>query len=709
MESSIGFFGQIKYIVKGIAKPKYFNRLSHQSKGALIGYVIVITIISTLVFWGMRYLSFTLPGGIVPSLKSEISGLSDFSYENGILTFEEQQLIEVEPETEYFIIDTSVAKPDEEYIDRMLIKVDWVNGKSVAIFNGETVTVVSALGRRNTVLYKEATEMLGIPSSFDKAGVPKLIDNIFPRILGIAAAISLVWFLIKAVGTGFLFSGIGFLIIKFLKVPYSYKETLMISFFVTGVTTIFKRLITGSPLTIPTLVTDIIMILIVAAYMFFALTGSTEDIGSTSTVYFDKPGSKSGKNFTDDYSEDIFATGQRRRAGSAGAAGAYQNVSAPTRVPEPAPTPVQTVSSVQAPAPSDVTAASDAYEIEEETLPTMGYGSGLSSVTEVATPEPEATVTYEETYREEDSYVRETVNIFDSEETAYADNEEYEPPKDALSFYESLTGEASTMKSEPEESNVIKPIESTGGIIKSESTYGMRRSEDSSNPLLSQKIGFSGTGGAYSGRGGGYAGMSYDRPITAPDMGMGGYSSSYSSNYGGLGGYGGSDDYSGSLAANRGGLYGKTLTIGQAEKMLEKASVAAKNIVNDEPVKVSAPKEEKPQYGSSLLNKGSSNFGTSYGGSLYHKEEKQDSDETRGEHEELTFTSKWGGEPFAAAKNEAFESLDKKKSSKKEAEPIRTYTKSGKAVNRYSDDDFDKWERENFADEFKPVGGFGRR
>ena len=82
----IGFFGQIKYILKGIIKPRFFNRLSAQSKGCMIAYMIIMTILSTVVYWGVNYLVTFTGSGFSEDLKQIASGLPEFEYSNGTLT-----------------------------------------------------------------------------------------------------------------------------------------------------------------------------------------------------------------------------------------------------------------------------------------------------------------------------------------------------------------------------------------------------------------------------------------------------------------------------------------------------------------------------------------------------------------------------------------------------------------------------------------------
>lgn len=686
MENKIGFFEQIKYLIKGIAKPRYFNRLSGQSKGCLVGYIIIITIISTAAFWGMKYVGMILPGGLLTQMNKYITDLPSFMYENGTLSCSEYLIRKSDDEKDSFVIDTSIAKPDKAYYDQLGIETEWVIGGRVLVLNGQSATYISEPGTKTELEYKNILEKAGFPASFDNASLAASSHDIFLKLYLIFAAASILFFIIKAVATGFLFSAAGVLIVKITKAQYSYSELVNMSFFITGLTTVLKRVIMGSPLDISRVVVDIIMVLIVCAYMFFAIIGAQEETGPASTVYFDKP-SKKSKFSDDDYHPGFTSS---RAAGSAGAAGLYgYNTSSESQAEQQ--TQEVYIETSQQPEQQSVYDTSESDSYVRETVSIFDTQDDTVEQTysdnaQVYTQQYEQPI-YEESAVTDEQPVYEEV-VTEYEQPQESAPQEYEAPTDALSFYESLSGEQQTNSST--ENSSIQPIESTGGVIKSENTYGIKRSEDpEANPLLSKKIGFSGTGGAYAGRGGGYAGPSYDRPITAPDMGMG--FSSYGSNYNtSLSDTGYS---SGSLASNRGGFYGKTLTIGQAEKLMEKASVAAQNIGTSEgvvpPAAPLVSEPEKPKY--------------SYGSSLYTRTLPASKPQ---ETENVTFTSKWGGQPFSSSNS--FESLDSKKS-KKNAGPIKSYTKSGKAVNRYSDDDFAQWERENYAEEFKPRGGFAGR
>ena len=167
----------------------------------------------------------------------------------------------------------------------------------------------------------------------------------------------------------------------------------------------------------------------------------------------------------------------------------------------------------------------------------------------------------------------------------------------------------------------------------------------------------------------------WDRPITAPDAYNGLYYSgsdseeSYESNYG-----------SGTLI-DRGSSYGKTL-----------GAPASSSSSNPFASVLGVP--------TASTTSTASTSSSTLGGSLYVNHH----DSTPAEHtEHVAFTTKDGSNPFG---NGGFYlSAPPKKGASTPTN--NTVKKGGKTVNRYSDDDFAAWERETYADEFKPRGGFG--
>ena len=167
----------------------------------------------------------------------------------------------------------------------------------------------------------------------------------------------------------------------------------------------------------------------------------------------------------------------------------------------------------------------------------------------------------------------------------------------------------------------------------------------------------------------------YDRPITAPDAYNGLYYSgsdneeSYESNYG-----------SGTLV-DRGSSYGKTL-----------GAPASSSSSNPFASVLGVPTASTTT---------ASTAPSGLGGSLYVNHH-DDAPAQSSEH--VSFTTKDGSNPFG---NGGFYlSAPPKKGASTTPHP-NTVKKGGKTVNRYSDDDFAAWERETYAEDFKPRGGFG--
>ena len=166
----------------------------------------------------------------------------------------------------------------------------------------------------------------------------------------------------------------------------------------------------------------------------------------------------------------------------------------------------------------------------------------------------------------------------------------------------------------------------------------------------------------------------YDRPITAPDAYNGLYYSgsdseeSYESNYG-----------SGTLI-DRGSSYGKTL-----------GAPSSSSSSNPFASVLGVP---------TATTTSASTSSSALGGSLYSNHH-DDAPAQPTEH--VSFTTKDGSNPFG---NGGFYLSAPPKKGASTPHP-NTVKKGGKTVNRYSDDDFAAWERETYAEEFKPRGGFG--
>lgn len=647
MESSVGFFGQIKYIIKGIAKPRFFNRLANQSKGCMIGYMIFMTILSTAVFWGVNYLVNYVGGGINQEVRNVLAGFPDFEYNNGKLVFDDYYIYSTEDGKTSIVADSSMANMTSEYAERVEIQTDWSNGKNVAVLNTNEIGIIQSLGQVSSVAYSDIQPIFGFPNQFKKADFPKVAENVIQKIYIFCSVGTLPFFLIKTVITGFVFMGLGFGIVKIMKAQYSLKELYTMSVYITGVTTILKRAVTGSGLRIGTLWLDIIFVLIVGVYLFFSITGSAEEAGPTSTIYFNKPSSKKyGKDAGDDpFAKKNYGAGDYN-------SGSYQTYSAPAS--QPSYTTKTSYTESQPAYQSSYAETQPAYAESqpsyEETQPAYAEAQPEYTEAQPAYTEYAEQPAYNTEYTEQPTY------------TEYAEQQSsYTEPQTAYAEAQTYTEYAET---QPAYTEPVQQEEPKSAIVKSEATYG---------------FGYSTTAGGKKKK------PKYDRPITAPD--------SYNGSY-----YGNSDDddteestyFGKSLLDNRGGMYGKTLSAFTPSE--NKSSV------------ISQP--ENPFEGINLGASVTSGSQSSLGGSLYTNTQNHSSNDSG-----LVFTTKNGAEPFAAQKmgfgsNDGFDNLNSKKKNTSNV----GYTKSGKKINRYSPDDFAAWEREQYAEEFsKPIGGFGNR
>ncbi|MBO4784491.1 MAG: DUF1189 family protein [Lachnospiraceae bacterium] len=210
-------------------------------------------------------------------------------------------------------------------------------------------------------------------------------------------------------------------------------------------------------------------------------------------------------------------------------------------------------------------------------------------------------------------------------------------------------------------------------------TYTAPEPEPAPEPvsaIVKSDIGtFGGLGGISSGGSGEKKSKpKYDRPITAPDAYNGLYYSgsdneeSYESNYG-----------SGTLI-DRGSSYGKTL-----------GAPASSSSSNPFASVLGVPTASTTT---------ASAAPSGLGGSLYINHH-DDAPAQPSEH--VSFTTKDGSNPFG---NGGFYLSAPPKKGSSNPTP-NTVKKGGKTVNRYSDDDFAAWERETYAEDFKPRGGFG--
>ena len=505
MEGNIGLFGQFKYVFKGIIKPRFFNRLANQSVFCVVAYTIIAVILSAAAYWGITYLRCIGNNGFINDSVAAIKELPDFSYSSGDLVFAESTYIQT-GETQYMVFNSDVDTADKAYIDKVEILTDWSNGVSVLVFNKKSITSINVVGATSSLKYSDIANILGLPNTFDKNGFINIFKEKFIIVYLIIAAISLVWFGIKAVALGFFFGLIGFGIIKIIKQPYNYKELVRISLYITGFTNILRNSINASPVKPPWMLLNIAFILIVGIYLFFALAGATEETGPSSTIVFSKP---SSRKFEDVPAPDPFA---KRDYETARTAPAAPTVSF-TRKTE---------------SESTSTAGSSS---EQSYSPASGAASG--SLFSASTPFTRKSTSAAE---ESSSYAQST--------TAYASQDaqtsSYSAPVTPSYAEPETTSYQTSSYSEPEAPS-----------------YSYQEPEPAPAPasaVVKSDIGtFGGLGGLSSGSGEKKSKSKWDRPITAPDAYNGLYYSgsdseeSYESNYG-----------SGTLI-DRGSSYGKTL------------------------------------------------------------------------------------------------------------------------------------------------------
>ena len=637
MEGSVGFFSQFKYVIKGIVKPKYFNRLGNQSKPAFIIYTILMAIVSAAVYWGIIYLFAISPNGFLAKTTSFLKGddVPSFTYDNGKVTFFEKRVIG--EDGSYYIFDSSVDNADAAYIDKAEITVDWSNGVQVLIFNGRSMTQIKKFGGTNSINYSDIAKMISLPNQFNKEGLIKIIKEKFLMAFLILAGVSVLWFIFKAFITGVIFGFVGFGIAKIVKLPWPYAELFKVALYITGYTTILKSALQALPINISPVFLAVLFLIIGGVYMFFAITGSTEDAGPTSTVVFNKPGSQ--KSFGDIEPPDPFARKTSfAPSSSASTASSTTQFTAKSSTSAPsysAPTPSYTATASAASATSAT--ASALFTPKSEATYTAPQ-------TETATYEQPVSETQADAVYEETQTVYEEAQAYD--DTQYVQTEEVAYAPEPEPVYEAPV--------EEEKSAIIKSDLTTFGSTLNASSGPAKKKEK------------------------------WARPITAPDAYNGLYYSgsdseeSYESNYG-----------TGSLQ-DRGGMYGKTIGGTASDNPFAGVLSGAK------PQTSSAS-----TFGSSLgfhaTNNDAADAG-SVGGSLFHKDAPQHEEPTS----HLAFTTKSGNS--LGGNNSAYLSAPPSSSYKKGSNTIK---KDGKTVNRYSADDFAAWERETYADEYKPRGGFG--
>jgi len=651
MEGSVGFFSQFKYVIKGIVKPKYFNRLCNQSKPAFIIYTILMAIVSAAVYWGIIYLFAISPNGFLSQVKSTIQeeNVPKFTYVDGSVTFAEKK--HYGEDGTYYIFDSTVNNADKEYIDKAEITVDWSNGVQVFIFNAQSMTQIRQFGGTNTIKYADVADMLSLPNKFDREGLVRILQEKFLIGFLIVAGISVIGFIFKAFITGVIFGFVGFGIAKIVKLPWPYIELYKVALYVTGYTTIIKSALQALPIHISPVFLAVLFLIIGGVYMFFAITGSTEDAGPTSTVVFNKPGTQ--KSFGEIEPPDPFARRTSYAPSSSATTGTQFSAKAVTEAPSYS-SQASTASATQATASSLFTPKSSA-----ETSYTAAQTESVSYEAQPETVSYEAKPSYEQpVYETQDNTVYEETQTVYEETQAYDDTQYVQTEEVAYEAAPEVTYEA-----QAEVSNEAPVEEEKPAIIKSDlTTFGSTLNASSGPTKKKEK---------------------WARPITAPDAYNGLYYSgsdseeSYESNYG-----------TGSLQ-DRGGMYGKTIGGTSSDNPFAGVLSGAR----PQPAAAST-------FGSSLGYHATNNDSVSagaVGGSLFHKDAPQHEEPTS----HLSFTTKSGN---SLGNNNSYLSAPPSPDYKKGSNTIK---KGGKTVNRYSADDFAAWERENYAEEFKPRGGFG--
>ncbi|MBO4776036.1 MAG: DUF1189 family protein, partial [Lachnospiraceae bacterium] len=114
MESSTGFFGQFKYVFKGVARPRFFNRLSNQSNFCTIAYAIVMAIVSAVIFWGIIYLRCLGSNGLISQMQNMMKKIPQFTYSSGLMQFEESTYFKDKDRNIYYVFDSTIMNGDRK-------------------------------------------------------------------------------------------------------------------------------------------------------------------------------------------------------------------------------------------------------------------------------------------------------------------------------------------------------------------------------------------------------------------------------------------------------------------------------------------------------------------------------------------------------------------------------------------------------------------
>ncbi|MCR4649286.1 MAG: DUF1189 domain-containing protein [Lachnospiraceae bacterium] len=684
----IGLFGQFKNAFKGVVKPRYFNRMANPSAIGLGVYVFVMALISAVVFWGIMYLRCLGPEGFIAQTKRAISNMPQFSYSDGEINFEKKDFI-LGPFNIYFVFNSEIDKSDAASVSKDEIYTDWGVGYSLVVFNKKEMYVRPVLrGLKFSFSNKQVAETLGLPSMFNREGFNGSMERNFMVYYLVVAGVSMIVFILKAVASGFIFGLAGWGINKIVKQPYTYKELVRISLYITGITTILKMAIMASPLPIPFWLLSIIFLLVGTAYLFFAMVGSTEEAGPTSTIVFNKPGAK--QTLEEIAPPDPFerkANGEAPMFTRSTGSSKPSNSSVVPVAPTPKVSESHTVFTAKSTSGEEQSSAATAASMYSTATTSSYTGSSTTSSTTFTTASSSSNTTSSYTTAAP-SYSTESTSYSTADTSSYASAETYDTS--ASSAYTESATAASAFSEAVYNSKPGSIFDEVEGKIPSPVAAGAPAPAPAPAPepepepepapaiIKSDLTTFGGVGQTLSGAK--KSKPKYARPITAPDAYNGLYYSgsdseeSYESNYG-----------SGTLL-DRGGLYGKT--IGGTEESNPFSSVLA----------------NKPQTSTASASPAGGTVFTVSQGTEKPSRQSYSSPAPSGESH-LTFTTKEGSTPFGAGNGGFY--LSNPPRSGASNEPI-TVKKNGKTVNRYSADDFAAWERETYAEEFnKPRGGFG--
>ena len=383
-ENQVNIINVFLCMVKGVIKPKYYNRAALASKPVMIIYAIIMSVITTAIFWGVFYLSLNAPSGLLSQATHFIKNtMQPFEYADGVLVNEESYSEELSSGT--FVVDTSFKELDKNLVAGMKANYNWSMGKAIVILNSESVGIINNAGSSSSIKYSEIVSTLGMPSSFDNDGLVNWLKASIGKGILYLGAITIPIYIIVAIIVALLYALVGFVLMKILHGTYSFWDNFKIAILVTAFTTLIERLIQASPLTVPSNILTLVIIVITLAYFVVALiSSSTDDAGGT--IKLDKPKKGMGLGDLESPSAGAFnATPEPapRRTYSAPAPApapkpapvvepvATQSYVEPTPAPAPVVEPVKPAYTAPAPAPTPVAEpVKPVYEAPAYTAPT---------------------------------------------------------------------------------------------------------------------------------------------------------------------------------------------------------------------------------------------------------------------------------------------------------------------------------------------------